>query len=101
MHDRRFILKSLGSLAGLAAVGHANAQATAFPSRMIKIIASSAPASPTDVMGRLVAEVLSAKYNQNVIVDNRPGAGGLIGMQAAAASSADGYTLATGGLGNP
>lgn len=100
MHDRRFILKSFGILAGLATVGQARAQAAAYPSRLIKIIASAAPGSPTDLMGRLVAEVLTAKYHQTVIIENRAGGGGLIGMQAAAASAPDGYTLATGGLGN-
>ncbi len=100
MHDRRHALKWMGSLAGATLLGNATAQVAGYPSRAIRIIASAAPGSPTDLAGRLVSEALSVKYNQTVLVDNRAGAGGLIGMQAAAASAPDGYTLATGGLGN-
>lgn len=100
MQDRRHALRWLGAVPGLALFGDAGAQAAAYPSRAIRIIASAAPGSPTDLAGRLVSEALAIKYNQTVIVDNKPGGGGLIGMQAAAAAAPDGYTLATGGLGN-
>ncbi|MCC3264392.1 hypothetical protein LLE87_40170, partial [Paenibacillus polymyxa] len=47
-----------------------------------------------------MGDLLYAKYGQSVVIENRAGAGGVIGMQAAAASRPDGYTLTTGGLGH-
>lgn len=96
---RRDALKMLGSTAVLPLAFPAWAQ-PAYPARMIRIIASSTPGSATDVAGRLVGELLAARYGQNVVVENRPGAGGVIGMTAAAAAAPDGYTLTTGGLGH-
>jgi len=97
---RRSALKLIGSMAGMAATGVSWGQAGPYPSRMIKIIVSSTPGSATDLAGRLVGDLLTAKYGQSVVIDNRAGAGGVIGMQAAAAAVPDGYTLTTGGLGH-
>jgi tripartite-type tricarboxylate transporter receptor subunit TctC len=96
MH-RRNVLK--GS-AAISLSWNLPAFSQSYPSQRIRIIVASAPGAVTDTAGRAVAEVLTRKYGQPVVVENRPGAGGLVGLQVAAQAKADGYTLATGGLGN-
>src|SRR5258708_16560704 len=64
-----------------------------FPSRTIRTIVPFTPGSVTDVMGRSVSDKLAANLGQPVIVENRPGAGGTIGISQVAKSAADGYTL--------
>lgn len=75
------------------------AQAQAFPSRPITLIIPFPPGGPTDVTGRVLAEKLSVQIKEAVVVENRGGASGNIGAQAAAKAAPDGYTLffATGG----
>jgi len=97
---RRSALKLIGTAAGLGLTGRGWAQSGPYPSRVIRIIVSSTPGSATDLAGRLVGDLLYAKYGQSVVIENRAGAGGVIGMQAAAAAKPDGYTLTTGGLGH-
>lgn len=81
-------------------VGGAAAQATNYPSRPIKLIVPFPPGGPTDVLGRVVAQKLSEQWSQPVIVENRGGAGGTIGISLAAKAPADGYTLVMGGSSN-
>jgi len=69
------------------------AWAQAYPSKAIKIIVPFTPGSATDVMGRIVSERLNAAWGQPVIVDNRPGAGGSIGIRETARAEPDGYTF--------
>ena len=69
------------------------ALAQSYPSRAIKIIVPTPAGGPVDVMARLVANHLSAKIGQSVVVDNRPGAGNTIGSKEAALADPDGYTL--------
>src|SRR5439155_26208602 len=76
---------------GAAAVGGAGAQS--YPAKPIRIISPFSAGSPPDVLGRLVAHQLSVSLGQNVVVENRPGAGTTIGIRAGAASEPDGYTL--------
>ncbi len=73
-------------------VGGAPALA-AYPDHPVKVIVPFAPAGPTDVMARLIAQKLSESLKQQFFVENHPGAGGNIGMLAAAKSPPDGYTL--------
>jgi tripartite-type tricarboxylate transporter receptor subunit TctC len=68
--------------------------AQAYPSKPIKIIVPFTPGSATDVMGRMVGERLNAAWGQPVIVENKPGAGGSIGIRDTARADPDGYTLA-------
>jgi len=67
--------------------------AQSYPTRPIRMITPFTPGSPVDVVARLVAQHLSTRLGQNVVVDNRPGAGTTIGMKAAALAEPDGYTL--------
>ncbi|MGZ8228325.1 MAG: tripartite tricarboxylate transporter substrate binding protein [Burkholderiales bacterium] len=68
-------------------------QAQDFPSRPIRLIVASSPGSGVDIIGRLVAQRLGEALSVQVVVDNRAGAGGSIGVQAVAKSPPDGYTL--------
>src|SRR5688572_25952377 len=82
----------------LLAAGTAAAQT--YPVKPVRIIVPSAPGGGYDFIGRLLAEKLPAELGQGFLVENRVGAGTLIGTQAAAASAPDGYTLLVGGLAN-
>lgn len=64
-----------------------------YPLRPIRIIVPISPGSPPDVLARLLGEKLAANLRQSVVVENRPGASGTIGIDAVAKASADGYTL--------
>lgn len=69
------------------------ARADDYPSRVVKIIVPIAPGGPLDTVARTVAETLSERLKQTFIVENKPGAGGNIGIQAGIAAEPDGYTL--------
>jgi tripartite-type tricarboxylate transporter receptor subunit TctC len=84
-------MKTLLFLAAFLFIGAASAQT--YPSKPIRIIVPFTPGSATDVMGRIVSERLNAAWGQPVIVDNRPGAGGSIGIRETARAEPDGYTL--------
>src|SRR3954471_11038908 len=80
------------------------ALAQAYPSGPIKVIVPFTPASATDIMGRVIGERLAPVLGQPVVVENRPGAGGTIGIAQLAKSPPDGLTLAvvsTGHVVNP
>ena len=64
-----------------------------YPNRPVRMIVPYPPGGPTDIMGRLTAEVLAKRLGQNVVVDNRGGAATAIGAEMAARAPADGYTL--------
>ena len=83
------------ALIGAAFVG-ANAAAAPFPDHVIKIVVPAGAGGPTDVLARLVAHQLQETFNQSAIIDNRAGAGGVIGARAVAGSDPDGYTLLFG-----
>jgi tripartite-type tricarboxylate transporter receptor subunit TctC len=90
-------VRRLGALAGLLigvglGAGPAPAHA-AYPDHPVRVIVPFAAGGPTDVMARLVAQKLSESLKQQFYVENRPGAGGNIGMMVAARATPDGYTL--------
>ena len=86
-------------VAALVAVGTA-ARADDYPVRPVRIIVPTGPGGGYDVMARIVADQLSARLGQSVFVENRTGAGTIVGTQAAIAAPPDGYTLVAGGLSN-
>jgi tripartite-type tricarboxylate transporter receptor subunit TctC len=85
-------------LAAALVVGGAQA-AEHYPSRPVKLVVAFAPGGVADVMGRLMAEALQARLHQSVIVENRPGGDGLVGMGEVVRARPDGYTLLVGGFG--
>jgi tripartite-type tricarboxylate transporter receptor subunit TctC len=92
MRRRQFLrLASSALTAGFAA--RASAQAQSWPSRPIKVILPYAPGGATDQLGRPWADKLGQAFGQQFVVENRGGASGMIGVEAAAKSPPDGYTL--------
>jgi tripartite-type tricarboxylate transporter receptor subunit TctC len=100
----RNLVLSVVSAAVLSAVlapalpGSAHAQT--YPDHPVRIIVPIGPGGAYDIIGRLLANKLGEQFGQSFFVENRTGAGTLVGTQAAAAAPADGYTLVVGGLSN-
>ncbi|MFL6929632.1 MAG: Bug family tripartite tricarboxylate transporter substrate binding protein [Xanthobacteraceae bacterium] len=84
----------------LTAAPTAVALAQSYPDKPIKMVVPFPPGGPIDTMGRLVAHHLTASLGQQVVIDNRPGAGSTIGTKAVANADADGYTLLFGSSGS-
>lgn len=85
------LFKRAAAIALLAAP--ALALADAYPNKPVKVIIPFPPGGPTDVLGRIVAQGLATKLGQPFVVENKPGASGMIGATQVAKSPADGYTL--------
>src|SRR5215469_17558114 len=83
----------LAACAGLLFAAPALAQSPGHPDRPVKMIVPFAAAGPTDVVARLIALKLSEKFGQQFYIENMAGAGGNLGMGAAARAPADGYTI--------
>ncbi len=71
-----------------------------YPTKPIRLIVPFAPAGPNDILGRLVGQKITEQLGQAVVVENRGGAGGTIGLDVAAKAPGDGYTLSMGGSSN-
>ena len=88
-----------GLIIGLVCLGSAVAQTAstgsgqAYPARTIRLIAHSSPGGTSDILGRLMAHKLTEALGQQVVVENRAGASGIIGVDVAAKSAPDGYTM--------
>jgi tripartite-type tricarboxylate transporter receptor subunit TctC len=94
-------LARLATALALFVFGVAAAQAqTAYPDHPVKIIVPIGPGGSYDLIGRYIADVLSKRTGQAFFVENKPGAGTVVGTQVAAQSEPDGYTLMIGGLSN-
>src|ERR1044071_2371252 len=85
-------MRALISLLGIIFLVNAYGQ-DAWPARPVRFILPFPPGGGTDILGRLIAERLAANLGQPVVGDNRGGAGGTLGAEAAAHAAPDGYTL--------
>jgi tripartite-type tricarboxylate transporter receptor subunit TctC len=99
---RKFLCSWVISLAVSFAVlaWTCGALAETYPDRPVRIIVPIGPSGAYDIIGRLLANKLTEQMGQTFFVENRTGAGTLVGTQAAAAAPADGYTMVVGGLSN-
>jgi len=97
MKKRLFLLALLALLANLS---QHSWSAESYPSKPIQIVVPYTPGGNTDLLARVIAQKLSDLWGKSVIIDNRPGAGGTIGIAQVAKSKPDGYTLALGSFGN-
>jgi tripartite-type tricarboxylate transporter receptor subunit TctC len=97
MLSRRRLLSAAAVLGAGIVTG---AQAQTYPDKPIKMVVPFPPGGPIDTMARLVAQQMSTGLGQQVIVDNRPGAGSTIGSKSVAAADPDGYTLLFGSSGS-
>lgn len=91
----RHLLRSVAAVCLAALTAHANAQSD-WPAKPVRIIVPFAAGGSTDLVARQMAQLLQKKLSQTVIVENRAGAGGLLGAQYAKTQPADGYTLLLG-----
>jgi tripartite-type tricarboxylate transporter receptor subunit TctC len=87
------------AMAGAIAAVRSRAQAQAWPSKPIRFIVPFAAGGNADITARLLGEGLQRRFGQSVVVDNRPGAGGVVGQELVLQAPADGYTLVIGTFG--
>ena len=88
------------SLAAMLLVSASWAGAQPFPNKSLRMVIHFPPGGPTDFVGRALAQKLTEGWKQQIIVENRPGAGGIIGIEAVLRSPPDGYTLLFGTSGS-
>ena len=80
-------------------LGIGGAHAQAYPAKPIRFVIPFPPGGSTDLLGRIIGQQWAESMGQQVIIDNRGGAGGIIGVENAARSAPDGYTLVLGHIG--
>ncbi len=88
-----------GLIGGVAALSATLASAADYPSQPVKLVVGFPPGGSTDVVARILAEHMTGTLGQPVVVENRPGAGGTVGIGHVASSDPDGYTLGVSGVG--
>ncbi len=96
------VTRTLGGMAIACACAASTASAAGldYPNKSIRFLVAVAPGGSTDSLARLIGQKLSESLGQQVVMDNRPGGGGLVGLEVAAKAAPDGYTLLAGGTGS-
>ncbi len=89
---------AFAAFALLVAIAAAGAHAQGWPAKPVRLIVPFAPGGTADTLGRLVAQKLTESLKQNFVIENRGGAGGIIGSELVAKSAPDGYTLVVSGV---
>lgn len=100
MTNARTFITAFSILVSALTLAPAAQSAEAFPSQPIKLVVPFPPGGGTDTMARFLGTALSEKYNWSIIVENRPGAGGTVGLGTLARSAPNGYTIALGQTSN-
>ena len=93
-HGIRQMFMSILVILGLFLFTSGKSNAQTYPAKPVKIVVPSAPGGGTDIIGRLLAKAFTSALGQSFYVENKPGAGNLIGIEAVANAPADGYTFA-------
>ena len=96
---RRFLIPAVAVVGLIAALMHGAALAQSYPNKLVKLVVTYPAGGSSDLMARLLAHKLSEVWNQAVIVENKPGAAGSIGMDYAAKLPPDGYSFVIGNIG--
>ena len=92
MHPAIRLIGFITALAGVAPLA-APASAQPYPARLVKIVVPQTPGGATDVFARKIGQLLSERWGQPIVIENRAGAGGVLGTDSVAKSAPDGYTL--------
>ncbi len=101
MHfPRRTLVRAMLATVALGTVGAAALAQGAYPNKPVKIVVAFTAGGPTDVVARLIGQKLTDKWGQQVVVENKPGAAGLLGSEQVAKAPADGYMLLMATAGN-
>src|SRR5476649_2510802 len=99
--NRRVFLQSAAAAGAFIATGaRAEDNPDKWPERLVRIIVPYPPGGSTDVLARILADRLKDMFNQSIVVENRPGAGGNIGIAAVTGSTPDGYTIGAATVGH-
>jgi len=97
----KFMKRAVGALlTSMLVVAAGGAAAQAYPAKPIRLIVPFPPGGATDILGRMVGQRLGENLGQQIVVENRPGANGTLGLELAARAAPDGYTLVIGQAGN-
>src|SRR5512143_376745 len=87
------ILVGLGAFSATSAAQNSPTPSESFPQRPVRWIAPFPPGGAADIVSRLIGQKLTEAWGQQIVVDNRPGAGGNVGTELAARAAPDGYTV--------